>query len=443
MTREFRNKKGNKVWIWKISQDGESYHTEHGLQDGKMQTFSDRPGDKGKPDTKAYVNALDNCKFHVSREIRKKEEHGYIEYVDGKPVKETVTEISPDKFLPKNFCSYKPQTSIKDTTLQRLHKENRAKYTRKYDGMCHVAMHHTSGWEIYSRRMDLVSERFPNHIKQLEETDFGVGTLLQGELICSRNDGTDDFRSISRVCRSDPPEARKLIESGEVPEPVFLIFDVIYHNGQDLSNTKYGDRSQLWSKFHEYAGAKIGDNLIYSVEYCNVTPDTWQAVAKEKGWEGFVVTDIESIPKDKFFSFDGDAKRPKGHHKLKPEFTDECVVYAATAGTGKRMGKIGAIFVKQIHPETKKWFDCGKVGSGFTDIDIENFMDLCDMHSIPILKKDTEAKSIKLDNSKEDVVVEIKYSERQEDTNKFRFPVFLRVRDDKAANECIAQQVKD
>ena len=93
---------------------------------------------KAKKKTKAYVNAKDNCTFNVEREIRKKEEKGYIEYVNGKPVKEEVTSIDFSKCLPKNFCSYKPQTDIKPAALEKLHKAGNAFYTRKYDGMMHL-----------------------------------------------------------------------------------------------------------------------------------------------------------------------------------------------------------------------------------------------------------------------------------------------------------------
>ncbi|HEY1645738.1 MAG TPA: hypothetical protein VGF75_05190, partial [Candidatus Saccharimonadales bacterium] len=124
MWREFQfaRSKTQAPLVWKIKQDGASYSTTHGILGGAMQDFSDTPGDKGKAETKAYVNAVDNCAFHVEREIRKKVEHGYVEYVDGKPVTEQVSEIKFDKALPKNFCSYKPQTDIDPKALEKLHK---------------------------------------------------------------------------------------------------------------------------------------------------------------------------------------------------------------------------------------------------------------------------------------------------------------------------------
>lgn len=433
-TREFRFDRGTKLapLVWIISQDGESYSTTHGQLNGAMQVHSDTPGDKGKPDTKGYVSALDNCTFHCSREVRYKEENGYIEWVDGKPVKEQINTLDPLQMLPKNFCSYKPQTSIEPAALEKLHKAGKDRYTRKYDGMCHIAVLHTGGWELYTRRMDLTTERVPLHIKQFESLGFEPGTIIVGELLCSRPDGRDDFKAISRFCRSLPEETRKIVDGKEIPEPIFVIFDILFHNGHDLKSVPYDARSLLWKS--------IDTGLIRSVDYFDLTPQTWEQKAKEAGWEGFVVTDGSSVPGDKFYSFDGSAKRPKGHWKLKPVNDEDTVIFACAPGSGKRLGGIGAVHVKQIHPETKQWIYCGKVGSGFTDEDLIKLGAQCKENKIPILEKDKEVDKFDIQNN-DGLVCQIEFSERQQGTQKFRFPVFIRTRTDKAAEECVIQKL--
>lgn len=436
--REFRLIKGKKVQVWKIRNLGTKYETEHGLLNGAMQNFSDAPGDKGKTGSKAYVSEKDNTAFHIEREIRKKEEHGYIEYIDGKPSAIQVTEISFDKALPKNFCGYKPQTSIEDKALEKLHKTGKARYTRKMDGMMHLAVYHSWGWEIYTRRMDLASERFPNHIKALENTSYDVGTILVGEMVCLK-DKKEDFKDISRVCRSLPEETRKLVEDGEVPEPKYVVFDILFHNNKDLKNTSYDDRAKLWNSFYEMNCA-VDDELICKVDYYGVSPETWEKKAKDNGWEGFVITDGDSIPGDKFYSFDGDAKRPKGHHKLKPCFSEEAVVFAASEGSGKRLGGIGAVHVKQLMPNST-WHYCGKIGSGFCDADLDELEKLCKKNNISILSKDKDVEKIDLTRTDGLFTIELEFGDRQPGTQKFRFPVFLRLRPDKKVEECFAQRL--
>lgn len=442
--REFRRKSGKTIWYWKIVQDGDSYSTEHGqLDTDKPQTFSDTPGPKGKEETKAYVNALDNCAFHVEREIRKKEERGYIEYVDGEPVSQEVTELDFNKCLPKNFCSYKPQTSISESALVKIHKAGRARYTRKYDGMQHVCCKHPWGWEIYTRRMDLTSDRFPKHIEALNKLSYEIGTILVGEMVCwDKTAKGENFKDISRFCRSDPPVARQLVDDGEVQEPTFLTFDILFHNEVDLKDWTYDDRRALYAG-DVYKLKKLGlkdrsSDLISIVYQINVTPDNWEERAKKENWEGFVITDGAAVPGDKFYSFDGDAKRPKGHHKLKPVREDDVVIYAGVMGSGKRLGTVGSVLVKQVHPKTKKWFRCGKVGSGFTDEDILEIATELKAKNLPLYNKEKEDQG---ELGDEGIVAMIEYSERQPGTHKFRFPVFMRIRTDKLPKECMAQRL--
>lgn len=433
--REFRRKSDKVMLYWKIKQSGDSYTTEHGqIGTEKPQTFSDTPGSKGKENTKAYVNPVDNCSFHVEREIRKKEEHGYIEYLNDKPLKKEITNIDFNKCLPKNFCSYKPQTSIKPESLKKIHKTGNAQYTRKYDGLMHVCAHHNWGWEIYTRRMGLTSERFPKHIENLNKLDLDVGTILVGEMVCHNKDGTDNFKSISRICRSDPPKARALIEEGECVEPTYRVFDMIFLNGDSLENRTFGTRQTLFKNSIK----NTDKNIVSTVDLFDLTPDTWEEYAKKHNWEGFVVVDKRAVPGSKMFSYDGDAKRPKGHHKLKPIYEDDVVIYAGISGSGKRLNKVGSVLVKQIHPETGDWFRCGKVGSGFTDEDIEQIEKELSDNNLPIFNKEKEDKG---DLTSDGIVAMIEFAERQPKTNKFKFPVFVRTKYDKLPSECVAQRL--
>ncbi len=444
--REFKFNSGKSaLLLWRIKQAGDTYIIEHGLEGGAMQTALDRPGPKGKEGSKAYLDGAANCLVHIEREIKKKIDKGYIEYIDGKPLSIQINEIDFTKGLPKNFCGYKPQTSIEDAALVKLHKSGKARYTRKYDGFCHIAAHLTTGWEIYSRRMDVVTDKFPNHLFALQASKYQIGTVIVGEMVCQNPDGTDDFRSTSRVCRSLSEEARKLIADKEAPEPFFIVFDIIFYNGKDLKNTSYDDRHELWKNDF------LSPSLIRSVEYFDLTPETWMGYAKKNNWEGFVVVDGSAIPGDKFYSYHGNSDRPKGHYKLKTVHDADVVIFAGLAGSGKNLDGIGSVFIKQrypnfypgtleAHPKAGEWFFCGKAGSGFgekslstTDLEI-----LLVKNNLPILQKEKEAEEIDIKNEN-GLVTHIEYSARMPKTQKFRFPVFIRLRDDKLAKECFAE----
>jgi ATP-dependent DNA ligase len=433
--REFRAPSSkSKDKIWKIAQDGNTFYTRHGIVDGAMQEFSDVPGAKGKEGTKAYVNEVDNCAFHISREIRKKMEHGYLEVIDGKVSEETITSISFDKYLPKNFCPCKPKSSIEPKNIEKLCKKGKARFSRKYDGMNHLAVHHTWGWEIYTRRMDLATERFPKHVEFLSTTSFGSGTILSGEMLCENENGTDNFKNISRICRSDPPEARKLVEDKEVPESTYQIFDILFSGGKSLEDTTYDNRRKLYDT--------INNDLVRAVKLEKVDHTNWESTAKSNGWEGYVLVDGESTPGSKFFSFNGEAGRPSGHSKCKPNYTTDAICFGATAGSGKRLNTVGAIFIKQRHPITKEFIFCGKCGSGMTEESTAELERLCKKHNLPIVEKDKEIEKVDIQNNN-GFVVELEYGERQPGSNKFRFPVFMRIHGDKTPEECYAERLSE
>lgn len=446
--REFRAAtRTGKTKVWSIGldeSDPEVYRIRYGQLDGKMQEKSDRPGPKGKEGTKSHMTASENCLFHMEREIRKKIEKGYVEYVDGNPIGPVATtSIDFSKPLPKNFCPYKPLTEkrFSDKKHRELFRKGRAIYTVKRDGECHIAVHHTGGmgWRIYSRRMDDVTAHYPRLIADLMFGMLPEGTIFTGEMVMVRN-GRDDTAAIESYARSKPERAHEMVESGRLPPPQFWVYDTLFWDGNPLNDMTWEARRKLVSDQPVWNGKTIG--LIAPVKYCR--PDNWERAVIEHGIEGFVFIDREAVPGDKFFTFNGSAARPKGHYKLKINHTEDCVVYAASRGTGDLRDTIGALYIRQRHPQTGKWFDCGKVGSGMTHkddgpLDRSAIESLLTEKGVPVLDDDRFLSEY-LKSEKSGPVVEVEFKERQPGTNRFKFPVLLRIRNDKEPRECVAQQ---
>jgi ATP-dependent DNA ligase len=435
--KEFRLIKSGRTQVWRMAEVSEdTYCVEHGLLDGKMQRAEDTPGSKGKESSKAYVSPHDNMLFHMEREARKKMEGGYREFIDGELVGERADSLDWSLPLPKHFCPSKPKSSIEPEALEKLYKSGRAIFTRKVNGFCHVACHHVDGWRIYSRRMDDLTEHFPLHVEKLNSIrEFGVGTILTGEMVVWREGEVDDFKQISRFCRSLQPEARQLVASGEVAEPIFIIFDMVFHNGKDLKDYPYRQRSYLWRE-----PLLPLDTIIRPIGLVETSPALWSGMVKDAGWEGLVVVDGSAPPGEKFYSFTGKSERPNCSWKLKPVFTEDVKIIACSKGTGKRMAGAGAIHIAQIHPDTNEWLYCGKCGSGFSEEALEELEERCLATGIPILNKDKEVLDIDIANAP-GICCEIEFYDRQPGTNKFLFPIFIRFRDDKGVDECVAQKL--
>jgi len=460
--REFRKITGrtSRPIVWKIGadpKDPKTYVVQWGLEGGATQETRDTPGPCGTKGHANYQTAEEYVKFCVDREIRKKTEQGFVEYKNGKPLTKVASKIDFGKPLPKNLCFYKPKKEISAKALEELEKNGRAVWTLKRDGMMHIVVKRSDDIEIYSRRMDLVTEKFPHIVEAAEKLDLPNDTILLGEMCLLKDDGSESFLDTSRVCRSDPDLAlayqgfadfpkRKKDESvlGKVS---YYIFDIAFFQGIDLISTvptkerlimlrelfkrlddsltvgtgRFANRQQILreSKTRERLLRQyhIAPLKIYRT---NATDDL--ELAKQLRAEGFVVLDVDACYEDKAYSFDGKAQRPDGIWKRKPKYEDEFVITDIYAGTGRNRGRLGGFFIKQIHPDTGEWIDCGKCGGGIKDDDREEFW--------------------KKGKRLIDQTIKVEFDSRQppkDGVYALRFPEFKGLAD-KEPSECIAQE---
>lgn len=459
--REFRKTTGRAARpnVWRIGIDPSDpavVVTRWGLLDGAMQETRDRPGDCGTQGHANYQTAEEYAKFCMSRDIRKKLESGYVEHVDGKPVGKAATSISFGRSLPKNLTFYKPRTEISDKKLAKLEKDGRAVWTLKRDGMMHVAIKHGGRWEIYTRRMDPATERFPHVVDALERLGLPDETILLGEIVLLRDDGTDDYKGTSRICRSDPDLSLAYQGLGQFPDDAkdttvlgkagFYVFDVAFHGGADLASKekvrrRLGLLRKVFSRLDTELSLETGlrsdrrahlseskrreamlrRHCVGPVKLYRTSSAEDLDLAKDLKIEGFVVIDADAVYGDRGYSFDGKAQRPDGIWKRKPKLEDEFIVSDVYEGTGRNMGRLGGFYIQQVHPETGERVGCGKCGGGFTDEQRERFW---------AERAQVVGKTIK-----------VEFDSRQEPKNgawAVRFPVFKGWAD-KRPDECVAQ----
>jgi ATP-dependent DNA ligase len=458
--REFRKLTGRnkKPQVWYInvsSNDVSSYIVKWGVLGGALQSALNTPGSCGVKGHSDYQTPEEYVMFCIEREIRKKQEEGYVEYVNGEPTNEVATSIDFNKPLPKNFCFYKPKKEVSDKKLADLLKCGRAVWTVKRDGMMHIAVKTKGIWEIYTRRMDLVTEKFPHIVQALEKLDVGNNTILLGEMVFLKEDRRDDFVNTSRICRSNTDLALAYQGLGEFPKDNkekevigkirYYVFDIAYHNGKDvISTTKTGDRlsllSSCFSKINKLSittGIGVSKDVMdkeravrsdmlweeytapLQIVHTNPTEDL--EVAKAAGIEGFVVIDIDMLYGDRAYSFDGKPQRPEGIWKRKPKFDEEFIISDTYEGSGKNMNKLGGFFIQQIHPDTNELIDCGKCGGGFSDEQRQEFW----QDRGELIGK----------------VIKVEFDSRQPPKDgafALRFPVFISFAD-KTPEECVAQ----
>jgi len=460
--REFRKTTGRseRPNIWKIGidpSDPETVVIRWGLLDGAEQETRDRPGPCGTEGHSDYQTADQYAMFCMDREIRKKTEQGYVEWVNGSPIAKVATAIKFDRGLPKNLSFYKPKTEIADKKLDQLFQKSRAVWTLKRDGMMHVAVKRSGAWEIYSRRMDIATGRFPHIIDALKKLEpVPNGTILLGEMVFLKDDGSDDFKNVSRICRSDPDLALAYQGIGDFPDDskgsevlgkiAYYVFDVAFWGGHDMAREKpVRERLSLIRQLFQVLEpelrintglkstrkalmreSKLREKLLREhhvgpVKIYGTEPGDDLALAKKLGAEGFVVVDPDAVYDDKGYSFDGKAQRPEGIYKRKPKFEDEFIIVDFYEGTGRNRGKLGGFILQQVCPSTGSRLDCGKCGGGLTDGQREEFW----RDRAKLVEK----------------TIKVEFDSRQPPKDgacKIRFPVFKGFAD-KKPEECVAQ----
>lgn len=99
-----------------------------------------------------------------------------------------------------------------------------------------------SGTAFYTRRRNEVTERFP----ELITNQIPKGTILDGEIIISDEEGKPDFEELmSRFQASSPKRIPRISKSKPV---TFCAFDVVYHKGKNISHLPLTDRKELLSE---------------------------------------------------------------------------------------------------------------------------------------------------------------------------------------------------
>lgn len=411
------SKKGKiKEWKLWIEEQGVSgfpeLWCEWGFSDGKKQTTRMVVSEGVNTGKANATTPLEQAKLLYERSLLSKMEDGYTEEVG----KIESKDIDWNKPLPQELVFFKPQNSIEDSKISKLESQNRAVYTVKRDGMCHI-VRKTDKVEIYSRRMDLFTNKFPHLEKVL--SSIPSGTILLGEIVKIKTDGSDDFRTVSSVCRSLPEEAVR--KQDEETGPLsYYIFDIAFYGYQDLLSTKtFSQRRDILKKLVE----QINSGHVLLSEIINKTHSEAKKEVISRQMEGLVIYDRDGImdPEDAF-TFTGKANRPNVLWKSKPKYEDDFIVRYNPAegigdyGKGKLNGKLGKVFIYQLQ-DGKEVF-LGRCGGGLSEKQRDFYND-------PTLFPRVWA---------------IEYDSIQPKTGSPRFPVFNRDRtidNDKKIEECL------
>ncbi|MEM2226886.1 MAG: ATP-dependent DNA ligase [Candidatus Bathyarchaeia archaeon] len=248
--------------------------------------------------------------------------------------------------------------------LEKLGGRGSAEY--KYDGLRVQA--HISGDSIilFSRRLENITEQFPDVVSHLREAVKSNGAVLEGECV-GVDPNTGEMMPFQMISQR---RGRKYMieEMAEEIPVVFFAFDALYV-GRDLTREPYPiRRKELESIVTETDFVKIAERKIVS------DPEELEAYfehAISLGCEGLVVKSLQENS-----VYQAGARgwlwiKYKRSYKAEAIDTFDLVPVGAFMGRGKRAGTYGALLMAAYNDEEDVFETVCKLGSGFTDEDLK------------------------------------------------------------------------
>jgi len=260
--------------------------------------------------------------------------------------------------------------------LEKMNGRAAAEY--KYDGL-RIQAHLTNRKvTLFSRRLENITDQFPDLHTLLKQGIVDDGVILEGEAVPVDSSTGEllPFQLVSQR-RGRKYELEKTIQ--EIPVALFA-FDLLYHNGVDYTQLEYPRRREALSKL-----IRRNERLDLSRQSIVSKPeqlDDFMQQAVADGCEGLM---IKSIGPDSIYKA---GARGWGWIKYKREYKSEMqdtvdlAVVGAFAGRGRRGGTYGALLLAAYDEKDDVFRTACKCGSGFKDEDLAKLPEILEKYKI-------------------------------------------------------------
>lgn len=281
----------------------------------------------------------------------------------------------------------------------------------KWDGYRAIAELSDSDVKIYSRNGLVFNDRYPETVDALKK--LKLNAVLDGELTVLNEDGLPDFQKLQHYSefRSFPL--------------VYNVFDILFHNGEDVTGWPLIDRKELLKKLLP------NDDIIKFSDHIQTYGTAFFDAIKERKMEGIMAKRANSL------YYPG--KRTADWLKIKYTQTEEAIIVGFTEPTGSRK-YFGALVLAL--KKGNELIYAGHTGTGF---DASKLKEVYEKLKPLSVNKSPLSEKVKTNTPvswvKPVLVCELKFTEVTKD-GKFRHPVFLHLREDKDAADVTTQNIE-
>ena len=278
----------------------------------------------------------------------------------------------------------------------------------KLDGTRAICYFENNKFKLINRRNINITHRYP----ELKINIKAKNAVIDGEIIIFDKKKVPSFSLLQM--REHLIEKEKIIKRSKELPANYVIFDIVYLDGKDLSSKNLIERERILRK----AVKKTKNSgVIFSTKDGK---GLWKDV-KRKNMEGVIAKD----PNSRYFS----GKRVNEWIKIKFLKTIEALIVGFT----QEKRKLSALALGAYNKN--KLIYIGRVGTGFNHKFINEFSEK--LEKIKTNKPSVEFKgSKKIIWVKPKYIAEIRFLDITKD-KQLRAPAFLRLREDKKLKECI------
>ncbi|MFQ3308048.1 MAG: DNA ligase-1 [Candidatus Nanohaloarchaea archaeon] len=298
----------------------------------------------------------------------------------------------------------------------------------KYDGM--RAQIHVKDGEVklYTRRLEDVTEQFPDAVEAVEENIEAENCIIDTELVGydPEDGGMIPFQKLSKRIKRKY-DIQKL--QAEIPVAV-RPFDIIYLD-EPILEKPYSER---WEKLQEIV--KKEEQVMEIVDHVETSDEEkvgeMQQKSLSEGHEGIMMKSVDAEYKP--------GNRVGYMVKLKPVMeTLDLAIVGAKWSEGRRSDWLGRLYLGCYDEENDEYKEVGKMATGLTD---EQFQEITEKLKPLIINEDGRKVDVR-----PEVIVEAEYEEIQESPNyssgyALRFPRMKRFREDKEEADTL-ERVRD
>jgi len=292
----------------------------------------------------------------------------------------------------------------------------------KYDGarlQIHLKSRRNPEIKLYSRRLNEDTASMPDIVGALRKSWKGGDAIIEGEAVAfdPSLEKKQPFQAVlMRLGRKYTIEEK----AREIPLVLYL-FDVLYHDGEDLMKVAQKERRERLKRlFRPTDRVKITEAIESDKP---AEQEKFFRKAIMEGQEGLMAKDPEApyLP----------GKRTDYWMKIKPAFeTLDVVVVGGIWGSGRRRGTLSSLIVAVRDEEEFK--TVGKVGTGFSEDTLRELTARLEPKIITSRGRDVEIEP--------EMVIEVDFQDIQK-TDRYRagyalrIPRFRRERTDKSTRE--------